>query len=843
MAPFMTVRATALAVASVLLLLNTYLHCYAAPQHTGIILIGGTGDLARKYLWQAFFNAYMKREIQDSEQLDVEKQLDEYSFSVVTGGRSHAGVATTRLKDIFDNNVKCSDAHGSLSVCTSKKGEFFDKVTYYQLQRAEDYTAMCASLQQNFERLPSDTKIDVVLYLSVPPSVFRQSLSDFSAQCDFSKQNVRAKVVLEKPQGHDHQSALRLSEELLQLFEEEQLHRTDHYLAKSLVRTIIPFRMANPQLERMLNRDHVDRVEIFLKETVGVEERHLSYNEMGVIRDIFQNHLTQLLTLVALDLPANQSAAASAIEKAKVVRVLQQVLPQTSQRVLLGQYAAYTFEADREIPESNITSFVPTFAAALVKIPTHRWRDVPFILVSGKKLDQRSSYIRIVFKDGDVCVTNCHEQSHGKDDVKSSDHHRSKDAKAQIVFQIGHGAVKLPLVSVSKSLGEPDWPDSLDEVIDSDVFLQKNYHGDHPQHFYHATPVEKGDAYTTVIEEILQGKRESFVSTRQLLLSWRVWDPVLEYSPRKRPRIYDAGDPASLLNFVMRDGSLRFSAADVAQETEELTFSASLHHLHQAQTPASFLGHRMVSGSRESVAVQLAREIEQAAEAEIAAKGVFHVAFSGGTSPILLWQTLAQSFASEYWAHVHVWQVDERCVHAAADSHSNLFQLDYHLLRFVAVPWVHVHAMPVELAGRLCDSELQGARLYSDSLRRHVSNLQLDFVVLGLGADGHTGSLFPKSPALSADSQTLVTLTDRGPKDTPFRMTLTLPMLNRAKRVAVLVTGSEKHAILEELEGVEGGMGVVDKYPILGVNPANGTMTWYVDYDAYLGGEDFDNKR
>nr|KAG5693272.1 hypothetical protein BaRGS_011593 [Batillaria attramentaria] len=623
--------------ASVLLLLNTYLHCYAAPQHTGIILIGGTGDLARKYLWQAFFNAYMKREIQDSEQLDVEKQLDEYSFSV---------------------------------------------------------------------------------------------------------------VVLEKPQGHDHQSALRLSEELLQLFEEEQLHRTDHYLAKSLVRTIIPFRMANPQLERMLNRDHVDRVEIFLKETVGVEERHLSYNEMGVIRDIFQNHLTQLLTLVALDLPANQSAAASAIEKAKV-------------------------------------------------IPTHRWRDVPFILVSGKKLDQRSSYIRIVFKDGDVCVTNCHEQSHGKDDVKSSDHHRSKDAKAQIVFQIGHGAVKLPLVSVSKSLGEPDWPDSLDEVIDSDVFLQKNYHGDHPQHFYHATPVEKGDAYTTVIEEILQGKRESFVSTRQLLLSWRVWDPVLEYSPRKRPRIYDAGDPASLLNFVMRDGSLRFSAADVAQETEELTFSASLHHLHQAQTPASFL------------AVQLAREIEQAAEAEIAAKGVFHVAFSGGTSPILLWQTLAQSFASD---------------------HSNLFQLDYHLLRFVAVPWVHVHAMPVELAGRLCDSELQGARLYSDSLRRHVSNLQLDFVVLGLGADGHTGSLFPKSPALSADSQTLVTLTDRGPKDTPFRMTLTLPMLNRAKRVAVLVTGSEKHAILEELEGVEGGMGVVDKYPILGVNPANGTMTWNYEH-------------
>ncbi|KAK7098566.1 hypothetical protein V1264_002830 [Littorina saxatilis] len=760
----------------------------ASPRHSGVILLGGTGDLARKYLWQALFDAFMRREVPVGGGEGEEQRP--WMFTLFAGGSSHASVATNRLKDIFDNNVKCADRHGSSSVCEAKKGEFFTKVTYFQLHLGEDYGAMCESMLRSLNQDKTATK-EVLLYLAVPPSVFRPALKNFKAECKFGDDKVSVKIVLEKPQGQDWASADKLSEELLKMFKEEQLYRTDHYLAKSVVTNILPFRAANPQLEKLLNRDYVDRVEIFMKETVGVEDRYSFYNDMGVIRDVFQNHLTQLLTLIALDLPVNLTNIPSAIEQAKL-QVLKRVIRASQPSTLLGQYATYTFEAAKEIPESNITALVPTFAAVMLKLRSPRWLDVPFLLVSGKKLDERSSYIRIIFKDNDVCVSNCAEADHHtahsadqKQQQTSEHHHRPhhqyhvpRSSKKQIVFHIGHGPAKIPLISMSRSLLEPEYPDSLEEVFDPEVFSKEHsYYGDYPQNFYHATPVNNADAYSTLIEEVLQGRRQHFVSTKQLLLAWQVWDNVLAFYPSRVPRVYDAGDPASLLNFVVRGDNLEFAAED--QKQDGMKVVPELHQLHQAQTPATFLGRRMVSGTKEGLAVQLAREIEQAAESEIASKGVFHVAFSGGTTPVLLWQMLAQSFASEYWVHVHVWQVDERCVRAAADTHSNLFQLDRQLLRFVAVPWSHVHAMPVDVAGRLCDPELQGDRQYADSIRHALPNLQFDFVVLGLGADGHTASLFPQSPALNADSQTLVTVTEQGPKDTPRRMTMTLPLINR----------------------------------------------------------------
>ena len=214
--------------------------------------------------------------------------------------------------------------------------------------------------------------------------------------------------------------------------------------------------------------------------------------------------------------------------------------------------------------------------------------------------------MRVVFKDTDVCVSNCddphaththshththtHSQTHShsglpKDASEPSEHHPHphhhqpqhyyhlpKSAKKQLVFQIGHGPAKLPLVSVSKSLGEPELAgggggrgSKLKEVYDPEVFSkERSYHGDHPENFFHATPVNDADAYATLVEEVLQGRRQSFVSTNQLLLAWQIWENVLAFSPpapspspsssaqARLPRIYDAGDPASLLNFVLK---------------------------------------------------------------------------------------------------------------------------------------------------------------------------------------------------------------------------------------------------------------------------------------------------
>jgi hexose-6-phosphate dehydrogenase len=162
--------------------------------------------------------------------------------------------------------------------------------------------------------------------------------------------------------------------------------------------------------------------------------------------------------------------------------------------------------------------------------------DVPFLLVSGKKLDERGSYVRVLLKDNVVCVSNCDDtpsQHTTKDtDATTAPHHHhhyqhqyhlTLTHKKQIVFHIGHGPSKLPLISVSKSLGEPEFMSTLTEVFDVDTFSQQHsYHGDHLENFFHATPVRNADAYSTLIEEVLLGKKESFVSTSQLLLAWQV---------------------------------------------------------------------------------------------------------------------------------------------------------------------------------------------------------------------------------------------------------------------------------------------------------------------------------
>lgn len=229
---------------------------------------------------------------------------------------------------------------------------------------------------------------------------------------------------------------------------------------------------------------------------------------------------------------------------------------------------------------------------------------MPFLLVSGKRLDERSSYVRIIFKDTDVCVSNCEANSPHtdlKDGTESSEHHLHhhlqyhlpKSTKRQIVFHLGQGSVTLPLISVTKSLGELELTDALKEVYDPGVFSRKSsYHGDHPENFFHATPLNNADAYSTLIEEVLRGRRQSFVSTKQLLLAWRVWDSVLAFHPSRVPRIYDAGDPASLLSFVVKGDNLQFASEDKDQDVKET--EPALHHLHQAQTPATFLGRNCV---------------------------------------------------------------------------------------------------------------------------------------------------------------------------------------------------------------------------------------------------------
>jgi glucose-6-phosphate 1-dehydrogenase len=215
------------------------------------------------------------------------------------------------------------------------------------------------------------------------------------------------RVIVEKPFGRDLESARRLNHTVAEVLDESQTFRIDHYLGKETVQNILVFRFANSIFEPLWNREHVDYVEISALETVGVERRGAFYEQTGVLRDIVQNHLLELLCLVAMEPPTTGDADDIRGEKLKVLRALRPLWDDTIERnVMLGQYRGY-----RQEPDVAPDSTTPTFAALRVFIDNWRWHGVPFYLRAGKKMAKRVTEISLhmqpvplsLFGGDDVC--------------------------------------------------------------------------------------------------------------------------------------------------------------------------------------------------------------------------------------------------------------------------------------------------------------------------------------------------------------------------------------------------------------------------------------------------------
>lgn len=237
----------------------------------------------------------------------------------------------------------------------------------------------------------------------------------------------------------------------------------------------------------------------------------------------------------------------------------------------------------------------------------------------------------------------------------------------------------------------------------------------------------------------------------------------------------------------------------------------------------------LISAWPEELISKLADDIEATAVRAVRRFGEFHLALSGGSSPVPLLEQLATGHFGFPWAQTHLWLVDERCV-PLWDPESNFQGLQAHLLRYIRVPYYNIHPMPVHLHQRLCAEEDQGAQMYASEISALVTNSSFDLVLLGMGTDGHTASLFPQSPA-GLDGTQPVVLT-RSPYKPHQRMSLSLPLINRARKVAVLVMGRVKREItmLVSRAGHE-----PKKWPISGVLPSSGQLVWYMDYEAFLG--------
>ncbi|NXD42417.1 G6PE protein, partial [Copsychus sechellarum] len=770
----------------------------ASQGHISVVLLGATGDLAKKYLWQGLFQLYM------------DQVSSGHSFTFHGAALAAAEPGQRLMFDVL-KKLSCPPDEPP-NRCAVLKDQFLKLSQYHQLKSAENYTALSREIE-SLLRQEGLKEAGRIFYFSVPPFAYTEIARHISSSCR-PPAGAWLRVVLEKPFGHDLESAQQLAAQLAGFFREEEMYRVDHYLGKQAVAHILPFRDQNRQfLDPIWNRHHVERVEVVLKETVDAKGRTSFYEQYGVIRDVLQNHLTEALMFLIMELPANVSSAQEVLQHK--LQALQSLWGLERSSAVLGQYQAYDSQVQEELQEApGYVSTTPTFAGVLIQSHSPRWEGVPFLLTSGKALDERVGYARVLFKNRAYCTQS--------GTLREAGHSQCKPK--HIIFYFGHGALGCPAVLVSRNLFQPAMP--KDSWREAEPRSDLHVFGQPLSDFYMYSPVKERDAYSVLISNIYHGRKDFFITTESLLASWAFWTPLLASTSRQPPRLYPGGvENQQLLDFEMVSGALAFTLAEPAELLSPRGQMPSDFRAVQSK----FRQSPLVSAWAEELIAQLASDMEQAALSSVARSGQFHLALSGGSSPVGLFQRLARHHYGFPWQHTHVWLADERCV-PLSHGESNFQGLQRHLLQHVRVPYLHVHPMPVHLNRRLCVEEDGGARLYAQDIAALVANASFDLVLLGVGADGHTASLFPRSRSGLRGAAGVV-LTE-SPVKPHQRMSLSLPLINRARQVFVLVLGKGKHDITTLLSRVGHEP---SKWPISGVSPSSGQLVWYMDYEALLG--------
>ncbi|MCP3104453.1 glucose-6-phosphate dehydrogenase [Myxococcus sp. K15C18031901] len=354
----------------------------ARPDPCTAVIFGATGDLAQRKLFPALF------------ELARANLLPEH-FSVVAFSRSPID------NDAFRQHVKAG-------LQKFARTQPLDEATWQRfaprlegISGAYDDPAAFARLRERLDQVAQrqGTEGNQLYYLATPASTFPQILHELAGagllkREDQPGQKPWRRLIIEKPFGHDLESAKALNRELAAVLDEKQIFRIDHYLGKETVQNILVFRFANAIFEPLWNRNHIDHVEITAAESIDVENRAGFYDETGVIRDMVQNHLLQVLALCAMEPPVSFAAEDIRDEKSKVFRALRPVEGrEVANSVVAGQYEGYLQEKGVK-PGSR----TPTFVAMKLSVDSWRWEGVPFYLRAGKALKKRLTEVSIHFR-------------------------------------------------------------------------------------------------------------------------------------------------------------------------------------------------------------------------------------------------------------------------------------------------------------------------------------------------------------------------------------------------------------------------------------------------------------
>lgn len=436
------------------------------------VLVGATGDLARRKLIPALYRGLLSRESAED---------------VVVLGAARSDWSDDDLRDAFRESLK-EDGLDAAAV-----DAWCDRCIAYQHVgddgELDPVFGRAAELEEE-RGLPGNR----VYYLAVPPSVFEKSIREIGEHEREHGRDGWTRIVIEKPFGHDLESAQALNRLVHEYFDEHQVYRIDHYLGKETVQNLLVFRFANPVFEAVWNREHVERVEITVAESLGVEGRAGYYDRSGALRDMVQNHLTQLLTLTAMEPPPRFDADAVRQEKLKVLLSTAPVEPDD---VVLGRYTAGDDdEGYLEHDDVPAVSTTETFAALRVTVDNWRWQGVPFLLRTGKRMPEKLTEIAVYFRVPPV-------QFFGGPDHCSISRNVLRirlqpDESVQLGFEVKQPGEGFDLSSQTLTF---DY---------ADVF------GEPP------------GAYETLLVDVVEGDQTLFVHADETEAAWALYQPLLD---------------------------------------------------------------------------------------------------------------------------------------------------------------------------------------------------------------------------------------------------------------------------------------------------------------------------
>eukprot|EP00924_Labyrinthula_sp_SR-Ha-C_P009988 snap_masked-scaffold_21-processed-gene-5.84-mRNA-1 protein AED:0.05 eAED:0.05 QI:0/-1/0/1/-1/1/1/0/511 len=450
-------------------------------ENLSFVVFGASGDLAKKKTYPALFDLYREKLLPENTVIygfaRSEKKLEDFRQTIASF------LAEDPEKDDF------------LKICFYSSGQYDDEEAQKKLseQLLEHHTGSTSEVENR------------VLYFALPPAVFQKTAK--AANAVLRTKTGFNRVVVEKPFGHDTESAKQLASKLSEFYSEKELYRIDHYLGKELVQNMLVLRFGNTIFEPIWNKEHIKNVIITFKEDIGTQGRGGYFEKSGIIRDIMQNHLMQVLSLFAMECPIRLAGDGSSdYIRDEKVKVLKSMCPWRIENTVLGQYEGYL---DDETVDPN--SKRETYACVVFYIRNQRWDGVPFIMKAGKAMDDRKAEVRVSFKS----------PSYSDFLFNVRDDSTQGPGNQELVMRLQPD----PTIYLKTNLKSPGLKFN---VVQSELDLT------YKERF---TKLSNPEAYTRLIFDVLKGKQSNFVRNDELIAGWEIVTPLLKIIEDKNSNV------------------------------------------------------------------------------------------------------------------------------------------------------------------------------------------------------------------------------------------------------------------------------------------------------------------